>query len=270
MRIILLAHGWGGWRVTQWLRARNEDIAALIVHPPDNRKYYDEILAAAAMPRELIREAPQLREKETLDFLRALEADIAITAFFGYILKPDFIAIPPKGCVNIHPSYLPYNRGWHSNVWPILDGSPAGGAIHYIDKGVDTGDVIARRKVDITPIDNGWTVHRKCARTAIELFKEAWPSIKDGTNPRFPQEASEATAHNKQAMDALDCIDPEREYKARDLINLLRGRTYPPYTGANFMHEGRRVNIRIQTFYDEQLDEVNRATPGILDWDADE
>ena len=268
-----MAHGWGGWQVAKWLREQGEDLAGLVVHPPDNRKYYDEIVAAAAVaadplgPQGHVLEAPRLREPEGVALLRSFNPDIILTAFFGYVLKPDVIGIPPRGCVNIHPSYLPYNRGWHSNVWPILDGSPAGAAIHYIDKGVDTGDIIARRQVAVEPLDSGWTVHRKCVRAAIDLFKDVWPSLKAGTNARFPQDPSEATSHPKKMMDALDHIDLDREYKGRELINLLRGRTYPPYTGAYFVQEGRRVYIRTQLFYEEELDKINRQTPGVLAWD---
>jgi methionyl-tRNA formyltransferase len=144
----------------------------------------------------------------------------------------------------------------------MLDGSPAGVTVHYIDAGVDTGDIIGQREVPIEPIDTGGRLHAKLTRELIDLFKETWPSIKTGTNPRIAQDQTRASYHRRKDMDALDHIDLDREYRARDLINLLRGRTYPPYPAAYFVEDGRKVYIRTQLFYEDALDP--NAVP---DWD---
>lgn len=254
MRIVLMANNWGGWQVTRWLRERHENIVGLVVHPRDNEKFTDRILAEAHMPEHLIRRADQLRDPETVAFLRSLQPDIVLSAFFAYILKPDVIEIPRRGCINLHPAYLPINRGWHPNVWPMLDGSPAGVTVHYIDPGVDTGDIIARRIVEVEPVDTGGTLHQKLTRELVELFKETWPSIKSGTNARIPQDPALATSHKRKDMDELDYIDLDRPYRAGDLINLLRGRTYPPYPAAFFCYQGRKVYVRVQLMYEEDLE----------------
>jgi methionyl-tRNA formyltransferase len=266
MRILLLANNWGGWQVCRWLRERDENVVGLVVHPASDGKYRDQVLEAARMPDHLVRTADQLKQPVTIEFLRSLKPDIALSAFFAYIIKPEVLAIPPLGCVNLHPAYLPYNRGMHPNVWPLMDGTPVGVTVHYVDKGVDTGDVIARRLIEVKSIDTGGTLHQRLTRELVQLFEDTWPSIRAGTNARIPQDGSVATFHLKKDMDPLDHIDLDKEYKARDLINLLRGRTYPPFPAAYFFDEnGRKVYVRTQLFYEEDL-----PSNGVPAWDDEE
>ena len=75
---------------------------------------------------------------------------------------PDkFFTIPPKGCINFHLSYLPYNRGKKPNVWPIIDGSPAGVTMHYIDNDIDSGSIVAQSEVKVDIVDTGKTLYNK-------------------------------------------------------------------------------------------------------------
>ena len=253
MRVLLMANNWGGWQVSQWLREHGEEFVGLVIHPPENRKFTDRILSSAQLPNHRVIDAAELRNPKTVAFIRSLRPDIIVSSFFAYIIKPELIQIPPMGCVNLHPSYLPYNRGWHPNVWPILDGTPAGVTLHYIDEGVDTGDIIAQKIVEVEPTDTGGTLHQRLTRELVELFKDTWPRIKAGTNCRISQEASKATLHKRIDMDSLEHIDLDKSYLGRDLINLLRGRTYPPYPAAYFVHNGRRVYVRAELFYEEGL-----------------
>lgn len=259
MRILLFANNWGGWRITRWLREQGENIVALVVHPPDNRKFTDEILAAAEMRPDRVFDARQLRDPATLAALRDLAPDLGLSAFFGYILKPDVFNIPKRGCINTHPAYLPHNRGWHPNVWPFLDGSPAGVTIHHIDAGVDSGDIIAQRLVPIQPTDTGGTLHQRLTRELVELFAATWPAIKDGSAPRRPQGEAQATTHRAADMEAYDRIDLDRHYRGRELLALLRARTYPPYPAAYFEQDGRRIFVRVELLTEEAI--ADGATP---------
>lgn len=204
-------------------------------------------------------DASKLREPETVDAIKALKPEIGITAFFAYILKPDIIEIPLLGCINLHPAMLPHNQGWHPNVWPILDGSPAGVTVHYIDEGVDTGDIIAQRVVEVEPTDTGGSLHQRLTRELVSLFQDTWPAIKAGTNQRIQQGIRKGTSHRRRDMDAIDKIDLDETYVAKDLINILRGRTYPPYPAAYFIHDGRRVYVRVQLISEENLDSSDQS-----------
>ena len=107
-------------------------------------------------------------------------AAVGLLAGVVFLLKPDLLATFSKGCVNLHAAYLPWNRGWHTNVWPILDGSPAGVTLLYIDEGVDTGDLITQRAIPVGPTDTGGSLHERLTLAIIDLFKETWPEIVAG------------------------------------------------------------------------------------------
>jgi methionyl-tRNA formyltransferase len=246
MRLLLLLNNWNGWEVAKWLRQRKEEIVGLILNPPGDQRFGEEILAALQMPAEKIWFGDQLRKPDTLAELRDLRADIGISASFGYILKPELIQMFPHACINLHAALLPYNGGWYTNVWPILDGTPAGATIHYIDAGVDSGDIIVQRKIPVQPTDTGGTLHEKITRDLIELFKENWPSIRAGTNSRTPQDRSKGTTHRKAEIDAISGIDLDRKYLGRELINLLRARTYIPYPSAYYVEGEKRTYVRIE------------------------
>jgi methionyl-tRNA formyltransferase len=58
-------------------------------------------------------------------------------------------------------------------------------------------------------------------------------------------------------VERIDHIDLDRKYAAGELIDIMRARTFPPYPGAYFIHQGRKVYLRIQLLYEEQLSEVD-------------
>jgi methionyl-tRNA formyltransferase len=256
MRILLLANNWVGWRVGQWLQEQGESIVGLVVHPPHKRKFGDEIIKSARVSAAHVFDGATLRQPDVLKAIEALRPDIALSILFDYILKSEFIGLFPAGVVNLHPSYLPYNRGQYPNVWSIVEHTPAGVTLHYIDVGVDTGDIIAQQQVSIEPIDTGESLYRKLEQTCVDLFRETWPLIRSGQAPRIPQDSQAGTCHRTKDVEQIDAIDLDRTYTARELIDIIRARTFPPYAGAYFVHNGRKVYLRLRLLYEEQLGEV--------------
>lgn len=252
MRILYLGNNWTGWQVLRWLREQGEEIVGLSIHEEHKRKHWHEIVRAADVPLTNIFDASKLREPETLEAIRALKPDIAVSVFFGYILKRDFIDIFPHGVINLHPSYLPYNRGSCPNVWSIVDGTPAGVSLHYIDEGIDTGDIIARRRVEQKATDTGKTLYQRLEKECVALFRDIWPIISSGRNQRTPQEDG-GTLGRLRDLPEIAHIDRDETVKAGDLINVLRALTFPPYAGAYFMDGNERVYMRLELLREEEL-----------------
>ncbi len=114
-------------------------------------------------------------------------ADILVSYRYRYIVRPDMLAKFPGGAINLHISYLPWNRGAHPNVWSHYDGTPIGVSIHHMDRGVDTGDIIAQRLVTLDPDATLRTSYEHLSKCVEELWLEMWPQIREGTAPRKPQ-----------------------------------------------------------------------------------
>ncbi len=249
MRVLFLGNNWLGWQVLHWLKAEREEIVGVILHPSQRQRYGDELRSeAGALP---VFDGSRLREPAILESVRKLECDIAVSVLFGYVLRPDFLELPSAGCVNLHPSLLPYNRGAHPNVWSIIEGTPAGATLHYIDVGVDSGDIIAQCEVAVESIDTGETLYRRLERASLELFKETWPTLRSGTARRFTRNCAVGTSHRASDIARIDEIDLDGSYKARDLINLIRARTFSPYPGAYFRINGRKVFLRLELAFDQ-------------------
>ena len=245
MRIVFLGNNRLGWSVLRYLReAGEDDVVGLVVHPESRRKFGPEIIETAGLDDDCVFDGSQLQSQEVLDTIRALNPDIAVSVMFGYILRDPMIGLFPRGVVNLHPSYLPYNRGAYPNVWSIIDGTPAGTTLHYIDRGVDTGDIIAQRRVEVTATETGGSLYEKLEATSLALFQETWPMIQDGTAPRTTQKGT-GTSHRTADVAEIDLIDLDRSYVARDLIDRLRARTCPPYNGTYFEVDGKRVYMRL-------------------------
>ena len=253
MRIVYFGNNRLGWMVLDWLREQGAEIAGLVLHPPARRRFGDEIERAAALAPDRIFDGSRLREPDVLDRIGSLRADLGLSVMFGYILRAPLIGLFPRGVVNLHPSLLPFNRGACPNVWSIVDGTPAGATLHYIDTRVDTGDLIAQQKVEVEPVDTGLTLYGKLETAAFDLFRRAWPAVLSGVAAHVPQPAGAGTSHRMRDLDGIAEIDLDRQYTGRELIDILRARSFPPYPGAYFRAaDGRRVNLRLELEYSHE------------------
>ncbi len=130
---------------------------------------------------------------------------------------------------------------------------PAGVTIHYIDPGVDTGDIIAQQQIPVDLTDTGGSLHEKIVCGELELFRKTWPLISEGKNSRTPQDHSKATSHRKAAINEISSIDLDSRHPASYLINVLRARTYPPYPSAYYVEDNERRYLRIELRRQSQL-----------------
>lgn len=253
MRILYMANNWIGWQVLKWLKVNDEEIIGLVIHPEDRRKYGDELIHTANLPSDKIFIGSKLKDPDVIKCMEELRPDIGISVLFGYILKPEFIDLFSQGLINLHPALLPYNRGTNPNVWSIVEGTPAGVTLHYIDKCVDTGDIIAQKEVSVESIDTGEMLYHKLERASVELFTKQWHLIRSGKAQRKPQPSEYGTSHKVKDLERIDKIDLDAEYNARDLINIIRARTYSPYPGAYFQDGEKKIYMRLGLFYEENL-----------------
>ena len=169
-----------------------------------------------------------------------------ILCWWPHILKQDIFGIPKIGVINFHPSYLPYNRGKHYNFWTIVEGTKFGVTLHFIDEGIDTGDIIFQKQIIKDWTDTGMTLYHKAKDNMITLFEESYPLIRSGKYKKIKQDSTKASFHLASELDQASRIDLEKKYTARELINLLRAKTFPPHRGAIFEDEGKEYEIQIK------------------------
>ena len=253
MKVVAFVNGRVGREVVRCLAEHDSTaVVGLVLHPSDRRSEGQAILSAGQLTESRVLEAPTLREEQGTERLRELEPDAGVSAFFGHVLSSDVLGVFPEGCVNLHPAYLPYNRGTYPNVWSIVDRTPAGVSLHFMDEGVDTGPILARRRVTREPWDTGETLYRRLEDACVQLFRDAWPAFRDGRLEAEAQDPNAGTHHVRADVKKIDPIDLDENYRARELIDRLRARTFPPYEGCYFEVDGRRVYMRLHLWPEEE------------------
>lgn len=109
---------------------------------------------------------------------------------YGYRRKIEKFVLDqfPQRAINLHISYLPYNRGADPNLWSILEDTPKGVAIHYLDGNIDTGDLLVRQGVEFDlENDTLRTSYKRLSETIEALFCRHWLEIRDGKIHALPQ-----------------------------------------------------------------------------------
>jgi methionyl-tRNA formyltransferase len=249
VKVLLLGNGPVAAAVAAAIVEHGDTVVGLVVHPPERQKALAAICEAARVAPDQAIAAQAVRTDQGQAMIRRLDADICVSAYFGYIVPPAFLRLFNAGAMNLHPGLLPFNRGAYSNVWAIVDKTPAGVTLHYMDEGIDTGDIIAQLPVEIEPVDTGQTLHAKLERAAVELFTNTWPAVSAGTVTAVKQQG-EGTSHRVRDVERIDRIDLDRSYRAGDLLDILRARTFPPFGGAYIEVDGRKIQLRLDLEYE--------------------
>ena len=117
--------------------------------------------------------------------------------------------------------------------------------MHVVDEGIDTGPILAQKRVEVAETDTGATLYRKLEDACVALLAEAWPRFDAGELTPVPQDLTAGTTHRVRDVEAIDRIDPGRAYTARELIDVIRARTFPPHKGAYIEVDGRRIHLRL-------------------------
>jgi len=223
---------------------------ALFLRAAKRASHADRLAELCAfLPPERVFRGKSFRKEPALTALRTLELDYIVAVHFPYIVPREVLALPRLGVLNLHPAYLPHNRGWHTPSWAILEETPIGATLHYMDEGIDSGDIVAQQTLEVHPDDTADKLYGRVKRLEFEVFKQAWPSLVAQSAARTPQDPNEGSSHVKE--DLLDPrvrrIDLNEELKAGDLIRMLRAHTTnDPGEAAFFEENGKRYRVRVE------------------------
>jgi methionyl-tRNA formyltransferase len=186
-----------------------------------------------------------LTTEEQLTVIEDSKPDLVVSCGYRHIVPESILEIPESGCINLHPAYLPYNRGANPNVWSIVDGTPPGVTLHYMDSTVDTGDIIARRKVQSDFADTGKDLYQRLEDAQVNLFKEVWPEVLAGDVEPVEQDEDAGTHHVTREFTELCELDPEETVQTKEFLDRLRALTFPPYHNARIEVDGETYYIDI-------------------------
>jgi methionyl-tRNA formyltransferase len=200
MRIVFIGTGEIGVPTLQALQQSAEhELAAIVtktdkpagraqrIEPPPIKK----ALAGTEIP---ILQPARIKDQESIDQISALRPDVIVVMAYGQILPRTILEIPPLACLNLHASLLPRWRGAAPIQAAIAAGDRETGiTTMYMDEGLDTGDILLQRKIDISPDDTGGSLHDRLAQIAPDTLLESLRLLASGQAPRVPQNNALAT-----------------------------------------------------------------------------
>lgn len=186
-----------------------------------------------------------LTTREQLQLVNTVQPEYIVSCGYRHIVPEDILSVPEQGAINLHPAYLPYNRGANPNVWSIVEGTPAGVTLHYMEPTVDTGDVIAREEVQTDFTDTGKDLYERLEDAQVKLFKDTWPDIVAGDVSPTAQEEDSSTYHRTDDFEELCEFDPDAEVTVKEFLDRLRALTFPPYDNARLEIDGETYYVEV-------------------------
>ena len=182
----------------------------------------------------------KLRDGTALALLRELDPELIVAAAYGRILPDDILALPPKGCINVHSSLLPKYRGSAPINWAILNGDrETGVTIQKMVRDLDAGDIILQRATPIGADENAAALYDRLALMGGELLTQAVAQIEAGIAACTPQDHAQAT-QAPMLSKALSPVDWTRS--AQEIFNQIRG-LYPWPAAATDILTGEPVKL---------------------------
>ena len=213
----------------------------------DKEKSYTPIKKLALENNIKVLQPEKIRKE--YDEVINLQPDIIITCAYGQIIPEVILNAPKYGCINVHASLLPKLRGGSPLHHAIIDGyDKTGVTIMYMDKGMDTGDIISQEEIMINDDDTVGTIHDKLSVLGSSLLLKTLPSIIAGTNERIKQNEDEATychniTHEEEQIDFNDTV--------RNIFNKVRGMN--PYPVSYFTLDNKVFKV-----YKVQYEETSK------------
>lgn len=149
-------------------------------------------------------------------------------------------------CINVHPGFNPYNRGWFPQVFSILNGKPLGATIHEIDEQLDHGAIIAQAEITVKKTDTSSSLYNKILDLEIELLRDCLiPILENKYKTKKP--LIEGNVNYKSDFNELLELDLSKTQTIGETIDLLRALTHENYNNAYFIDEttGKKVYVNI-------------------------
>ena len=166
----------------------------------------------------------KLRDGAALAILKELDPELIVVAAYGRILPDSILALPSKGCINVHSSLLPKYRGAAPINWAILNGDDVTGVtIMHMAAELDAGDIIAQEATFISPIETAEELYNRLAVLGGEVLVKAVAEIEAGTAARIPQDPEKVTLAPMLSK-AMSPVDWSRS--AQEIFDQIRG-LYP-------------------------------------------
>ena len=194
---------------------------------------------------------------EFLEILKEINPDIIVVAAYGQIIPKEILELPKFGCINIHASLLPKYRGAAPIQQAVIDGEKVSGVtIQQMGEGLDTGDMISKIVIPISPTETGGSLFGKLAQAGADLLIKTLPSIEQGTAEFEKQPEESPTPYAAMITKQMGLMDFRKS--AEELERLVRGLN--PWPSAYTSLDGKTMKV----WEADVLDAQSKEEPGTI------
>lgn len=218
---------------------------ALVVTQPDRAKgrgkkiIYSPVKQAAMKLDLPVVQPEKIRNDDFIKHLNMIAPDVIVVVAFGQFLPESILNIPRLGCINVHASLLPEYRGAAPIQWAVIDGlEKTGVTTMYMDKGMDTGDIICQSVIQLVKEETGGSLFDKLAVEGAKLLITTLEQLENGTATRTKQDDSKSS-YAKMLSKDMGNLDFSKS--ASELERLIRGLN--PWPSAYTKINGKTLKI---------------------------
>jgi methionyl-tRNA formyltransferase len=233
MRIVFIGAGEIGVPTLQALLKSEYEVVGVVTQPdkPAGRSQSiesppsKEALSGTKIP---VLQPARIKDRQAIEEIRKLKPDVIVVMAYGQILPRGVLEIPKVACLNLHASLLPRWRGAAPIQAAVAAGDRETGiTVMYMDEGLDTGDILLQRTIDILPGDTGGSLHDRLAEIASAALFESLEMLAQAAAPRTPQNNTCATYAPKLKREdgRIDWSEPAEVIERRI-------RAFDPWPGA--------------------------------------
>ena len=238
--LVIFADGYVGFNLIKWLVENYLNDIALIVTTDENQIFH-------FCHKKNLNLYIYKNDSEYLDYLKTnnINIDLGLLLWWPKILKKEIINSSKNGFINTHPSLLPFNRGKHFSFWSIIEGSPFGVTLHFVEEGIDSGNIIKQSTIQYDWEDTGETLYKKAQSEMINLFQENYNLFRSLKIKSIAQDTTKGSFHLSSEINQASQLDLNEFKKVKDLLNLLRAKTFEGHDGCSFIDDGIEYQIKI-------------------------
>ncbi|MDA9306258.1 formyltransferase family protein [Flavobacteriaceae bacterium] len=232
-------------QILEWLIKKGNMPLALFVSEGKNETHSNELIGLVQNLDCKVYRGNDINELEAQEELTKYNLDYIIGVHYPFIISKRTIDIPRVGFLNLHPAYLPYNKGWHTPSWSILDSNIYGATLHFMTEKLDKGDIINQEELNVDICDTADSLYKKVLRLEFKVFKDAYEDLIN-LSPRRLKQSNQGTSHKKAELNTVARIGLFEQYSFFEIYNKLRGLTTNNINEAAFFeHNERKFRIQI-------------------------
>ena len=244
-RILIFANGRLGFEGLQFLLKREFNIVGIVTHPITSATNLDQIVKLSKLKKDRIINYEELKKKNNWFF--KINPTICFSFWSSYIIPKKIIEKIPLGIYNLHNSLLPSYKGSGANIWPIIDEQKFSGvSLHRVTKKVDSGPIIAQKKIKITKTDTGLSLFKKQHKEMICLLKKNIDGIFLNHQIKYQKNNYKQSFISKRKRDLYKEISLNKKYKVKTLFQIIKAYNFGEFDSAFFTDDqGQKWNIKV-------------------------